>query len=570
MNGTYTIRRDNMINKTIINEHLNNFEKLSTEITITNTLNEQIEGLKQTAEHFSLKILTIGAFSAGKSALMNALLDRDLLAEEQTPETAIATELTFNPIESIELVDNAQQRKRVEAIDLLTVNPSDYMNIRHNLNTPFLEKFKDYTFVDMPGFNSNIEQHNKAVLQYADKGNAYVLVIDCEDGSIKSSALDFIEEIRQYEQNLIIVISKADKKAPADLKAIQEKIKMQADFLFNYDVPVVTYSKYDEASIENVINAILTLDSQNIFEQAIFPKVKEIYEFFDVAAKQYIQSLSYDDHDLKEEINKREKSKEALAYKLESERSKLSRRLNTQMLPNILSDLESALYAHSADLAQAAISGSNAFSSRVNTILRPVLLESTKKYSDLSFEEFLNDLNLSELLTDKTEEMATTIAEKIQTVSTILSRSEQTTTGKSTENFNKIYKSVTAALAITTSAVAPWLEIIILFLPEILKMFGVGSEKAQLDKVKQKIEGEVIPQIVAKLTPAIQESLVEMEEMMIEELEQNLKMIMSVEEEALQQALTNRQQLITTYETTIQQYEAVCATIHTELQKLEV
>jgi predicted GTPase len=566
----YTIGRGNMINKTIINEHLNNFEKLSTEITITNTLNEQIEALKQAANHFSLKILTIGAFSAGKSALMNALLDRDLLAEEQTPETAIATELTFNPIESIELVDNNQQRRRVDASDLQAVNPSDYMNIRYNLNTHFLEKFKDYTFVDMPGFNSNIEQHNKAILQYADKGNAYVLVIDCEDGSIKSSALDFIEEIRQYEQNLIIVISKADKKAPSDLKAIQEKIKMQADFLFNYDVPVVTYSKYNEESIENVINAILTLNSQNIFEQAIFPKVKEIYEFFDVAAKQYIQSLSYDDHDLKEEINNREKSKEALAYKLESERSKLSRRLNTQMLPNILSDLESALYAHSADLAQAAISGSNAFSSRVNTILRPVLLESTKKYSDLSFEEFLNDLNLSELLTDKTEEIATTIAEKIQTVSTILSRGEQATTGKAAENFNKIYKSVTAALAITTSAVAPWLEIIILFLPEILKMFGVGSEKAQLDKVKQKIEGEVIPQIVAKLTPAIQESLVEMEAMMIEELEQNLKMIMSVEEEALQQALTNRQQLITTYETELQKYEAVCVTIHTELQKLEV
>lgn len=559
-----------MINKTIINEHLNNFEKLSTEITITNTLNEQIEALKQAANHFSLKILTIGAFSAGKSALMNALLDRDLLAEEQTPETAIATELTFNPIESIELVDNNQQRRRVDASDLQAVNPSDYMNIRYNLNTPFLEKFKDYTFVDMPGFNSNIEQHNKAILQYADKGNAYVLVIDCEDGSIKSSALDFIEEIRQYEQNLIIVISKADKKAPSDLKAIQEKIKMQADFLFNYDVPVVTYSKYNEESIENVINAILTLNSQNIFEQAIFPKVKEIYEFFDVAAKQYIQSLSYDDHDLKEEINNREKSKEALAYKLESERSKLSRRLNTQMLPNILSDLESALYAHSTDLAQAAISGSNAFSSRVNTILRPVLLESTKKYSDLSFEEFLNDLNLSELLTDKTEEIATTIAEKIQTVSTILSRGEQATTGKAAENFNKIYKSVTAALAITTSAVAPWLEIIILFLPEILKMFGVGSEKTQLDKVKQKIEGEVIPQIVAKLTPAIQESLVEMEAMMIEELEQNLKMIMSVEEEALQQALTNRQQLITTYETELQKYKAVCVTIHTELQKLEV
>lgn len=64
----------------------------------------------------------------------------------------------------------------------------------------------------MPGFNSNIEQHNRAILQYVERGNAYLLVIDCEEGGMKASVLEFVEEIRKYDHNLIIVLSKVDKK----------------------------------------------------------------------------------------------------------------------------------------------------------------------------------------------------------------------------------------------------------------------------------------------------------------------------------------------------------------------
>ncbi|WBF57632.1 hypothetical protein HXV90_18290 [Lysinibacillus sp. JK80] len=68
----------------------------------------------------------------------------------------------------------------------------------------------------------------------------------------------------------------------------------------------------------------------------------------------------------------------------------------------------------------------------------------------------------------------------------------------------------------------------------------MGGKQSQVNKVKQSIESEVIPQVIEKLSPAIQESLAEMEDVMIEELEENLRLIISIEEEALQAALNQQ------------------------------
>ncbi len=60
--------------------------------------------------------------------------------------------------------------------------------------------------------NSGITDHNKAILQYSGKGNAYIFVIDSEEGTIKQNVSQFMNEIKQYDDNIAIVISKSDLK----------------------------------------------------------------------------------------------------------------------------------------------------------------------------------------------------------------------------------------------------------------------------------------------------------------------------------------------------------------------
>lgn len=552
-----------MINKSIIDSHLDHFKNLENELQVDQTITEQINVLRNDVEQFSIKVLAVGAFSAGKSALLNYLLGEEFLTEEQTPETAIATELQYFPIDSYEVVNMNNECLRIEKADLATLDPENCMNIRYKLNNKFLSKFEGYTFVDMPGFNSSISQHNRAILQYVNQGNAYLLVIDCEDGGIKASTLEFIEEIRQYEHNLIVVLSKTDKKTPSELKVIEDNVVKQVNYLFGFPIPVVKYSKYDDTAQEQMYEAISQLNDQNIFEQTVFPKIKEIYHYFELTLEKYIQSLSYDDNKLKEEIYKRQKAKKDLEYKLGVEKSKLSNRMQGQVLPKIIGEVESTLYANATELANAAISGTQVFSSKVNTILRPVLIENTKKYTEESFEEFIKEINISSMLVDNTEDIVAGVSDKLHKIDTILADSE-----KLVGNFNKIYKSVTAVLAIATTAIAPWLELIILFLPEILKVIGIGGKNSQINKVKQSIENQVIPQIIEKLRPEIEKSLVEVEQTLLEELENNLNTIISVEEEALQLALSKHSEMLEQHDNVLQKYQSLLQLVKEELKKI--
>lgn len=555
-----------MINKQIIQRHLENIIQLADKYEVQHELQDKISKLQHDIDHFALRILTVGAFSAGKSALLNTLLQKELLTENQIPETAIATELKYCPIETleIELLNGAVEQK--ELTDKYTYSPEQVRNIRYNLDNEFLKKYPDMIFVDMPGFDSNVSQHNKAIMQYIAKGNAYLLVIDCEDGSIKSSTIDFINEIRQYEHNLIIAVTKSDKKPPSEVENVVKKVREQAEFIYGGEIPVVAVSKYEDSTVELISQLLESIDAQEVFHQICIPQVEQLYDFLLITVQQMANTNGFDSSTLDNEILKRQKLKEQLEEKLKSERLKLQRRMNNNVLPGIIGDVESTLYAHSMELAKAAMANSNAFSSRVNSLLRPVLIESTKRYTEQSYSEFIQELYLESMLVDQTEDIAQNISIKINQTIEVLKKIEQAR--ETTEKLGTTYKTIAGVLAITTSAVAPWLELIIVFLPDILKLFGVGSKQGQMEKVRSSIENEVIPKIIEKLRPIIQESLEEMEQQLIEDLETKMYDLISIEEEALKSAQQMKQREFEKYEALQKRFKETVEFIKSQLNSI--
>lgn len=553
-----------MLDKTLVSNQFQQLQDMIHSLSLEKKLEDKMSDLKNKMDNFSIKLLTIGSFSAGKSALLNHFIGEDLLVEEQTPETAIATELLFSPIEHYNVVDTNHFIKSVEKEQLKNANPSETLHLQYALNNRYLAPFTDFTFVDMPGFNSNIEQHNKAILQYIGSGNAYLLVIDCEDGGIKASALEFIEEIRQYQHNLIIVLTKSDKKSPSQIEQIRQNVVNQASYLFDAEVPVITYSKFDDSARERLADAIRTLPIQSIFEQTTVPILEELYSYVQMALQQSMKAATLDIHELEQEMTKRKKVKKELEEKLMSERTKLTNRMRVQVLPGIIEAVESALYANSTDLAKAAISGERAFSSRVNALLRPVLLENTKKFTEESYEQFLREIDFHTLLANQTEEMVQGLQEKIRQVTELLTHAN-----KKSDDLNKTYKAIMGITAITTTVVAPWLEIVLLFLPELLKIFGVGGMDSQIEKVRVSIENEVIPQIIEKLQPSIQESLLDIESQLMEDLEASIHLAISIEEEALKNVLEAIQQADQNYQSQVSDFEQKHSFIEQQLDLLK-
>ncbi len=522
------------------------------------TLQKNAEILQEEIHQFSLKILFVGEFNAGKSALLNAFMKKEILEENQIPETAIAGELVFDTEEYIEAVADGIS-KRYELTEATNIETAAYDYLIWHLNCLELKELKPCTLVDMPGFNSGVRAHNKAILQYSGKGNAYVLVIDCEKGTIKQNITEFINEIKNYKDNIAIAITKTELKIEEEITEIEKNIKFHAEAMFGNHVPVITTSKFDEQVQEKVRQLVNNFDVEKIFIQTFSPRIFELGMRCIDSLEIYKKSISLDMSQYDEEIEKHERLKKELTDKLKKEKGKLERYFKNTVIPSIIADIQNVLYGHVDELTKSLKTGEKNFSMMVNNILRPVLLSSTQEYVEQSFENFLGEIDVSDL--DGTlQEIANDTLKKYQQANSKLQE-----IAKNADKFSVVYKTVTTTLAIATSAIAPWLELIIVFLPDIIKLFGRGNKEESL---KNKVNNEIIPQIVEQLRPEIQNSLSDIKEEMICQVEEEINALIDCEMESIKNAKKNRENRMEEKEQKIEEVQADILEIKQRMENL--
>ena len=144
---------------------LDEIEKIANAYGISN---DNIHHVKEKA--ISAKVCTpiIGKFSSGKSALVNTVLgyNRKLLKEDITPETAIPAEIVYTDTEDcIEIISNDNEVRNI-SVDEYRNYVADATTVkcaRIHLRNSFLEQIPDVMIVDMPGFESGFDIHNKAI-----------------------------------------------------------------------------------------------------------------------------------------------------------------------------------------------------------------------------------------------------------------------------------------------------------------------------------------------------------------------------------------------------------------------
>ena len=59
--------------------------------------NDSLRNLRQEIDAFTVRVPLVGAFSSGKTTLVNALLGKKIFAVEVNPETALPVELRYAP-----------------------------------------------------------------------------------------------------------------------------------------------------------------------------------------------------------------------------------------------------------------------------------------------------------------------------------------------------------------------------------------------------------------------------------------------------------------------------------------
>lgn len=119
--------------------------------------------IEKQAQHFEVRTPLIGAFSSGKSSLINALLGESILSTDITPETAIPAEIRYadTPYYRGCLPDGQQFALAVE--DMKENNLSHLQSkgwIEIGLPAPVLRSLPHIVLVDMPGWDSGIKSVN--------------------------------------------------------------------------------------------------------------------------------------------------------------------------------------------------------------------------------------------------------------------------------------------------------------------------------------------------------------------------------------------------------------------------
>lgn len=468
---------------------------------------------KRISEDKYVKIPFVGDFNSGKSSLLNSFLGRDILPTNILPETAVAYEIYFSENERLELVADGNVKKTSSSLDdikTFSVTPSDIVRVYVNNADVKSLNDKGVVLVDMPGIDSGIEAHNNAILNYIKEGTVFMLFNDAENGTLRSSTVSFINEIKQYGLSVHLFVSKADKKPADEIAQIKAQFEQTAKALIKADAQVGVTSAVDSSyGFKDVLAVLQQIDGGRILEEKYQTEVNAFVESIVSQFELQIKLTLSDKKDFDEMLDKlSDKKREAVA---QLEAKSASAQPIDGSVDDIITDVRQALMRNSQRLAVLALNSNgntSNFEGEVMSIIRPVLIESFKRemteYNDALGECVRNlSVDLSSILNEKTkgEIIASDMIEKLggallieQLLSKLLAKLTLMVAGK-------------VALTWILRILSPVVSIIVSFLPDIIRLIFGKSQSEKISEIQQKIESEVIGQLVEKLRPNVTEML---------------------------------------------------------------
>jgi small GTP-binding protein len=131
-------------------------------------------------------LVVVGEFNAGKSALINVLLGREVLAEGVTPTTSKIHHIGWG--------------------EELTREPMG--SVGERITAP-VETLRQLTIVDTPGTNALDRAHEALTTDYVPRADL-VLFVTSSDRPLSESERVFLEAIRQWGKKVAMVVNKID------------------------------------------------------------------------------------------------------------------------------------------------------------------------------------------------------------------------------------------------------------------------------------------------------------------------------------------------------------------------
>ena len=478
----------------------------------TNVEISKINFYEEKINNTELIVPVVGGFSAGKSTLINQFLGENILSTALTPETALATELRYSENSYIKAIkkDDTIDRYEISELENLKEKAKNYQYIKLYLNNQKLKDIEPLILVDMPGFDAPIEHHNQAILNYLNKGIYFIILTSVEDGNITKSILREITNIMEFGKDFSFCLSKTNLRTENDIKAVQNIIEDQLKDYFDFNKEIILTDNSSGLELEKILNKI---DIEELFKKVFLSDLRFNHIENESSINIILSTLKVSREEVLKTITELENSIKNILNKKEQMIEEAEEKYSNTNIDGIINKITNELNLQKEVLISYAIANPNNISQEINEIVKNILIpEIRKRIKDVSnrivddfsielknLENNLDNSNFDNNWIEKISYSTKNILEKAQNgLSTIVDER------RSKETDDKLYKAITTILGVTTSFVAPIIEIIIIFLPEIVRFIsGKAKEKQQKEKISEQISISIIPEIKRKLRETI-------------------------------------------------------------------
>lgn len=466
---------------------------------------ENAESLKQTIKDRELLVPVVGEFSAGKSSFLNSFIGRSLLSVSPNPETARATELRYSMEEYAEIVVEKGESfdyKRISIEDIGKVE-KDWRCIRLYLNSENLKKIEPMVMVDMPGFDSPRDDHNKAIASYLNRGVHYVILTDAKSGTVTASMKRQIQDIQSMGRTCSFFVSKANLLSEQSVKDICQEVQDQVEDILGESVEVKPLYRDAGAELKKLIDSI---DPEQLFSKVFKDAILQVVDELNSIVATKIAALKIDREKNKSAIRDMQEALDKLQRKRDRMIAEAKNSHFEDDIDAITSAAGNAIHADLDRLIDMAMhgAGGDAISQEMNAIVKsaviPAVNDVTKGITEKISTNFQMELrayqNTFSLLDNpefvaKIGVAASQLGDMAKVAFNNMANVAQKAASKA--GLQTAYKTVVGAVAIATDIICPLAEIVILLLPEIISAItSYISKRNQEQEQRENIRSQIL------------------------------------------------------------------------------
>lgn len=489
--------------------------------------------LKNAVDNMNLLVPVVGEFSAGKSSLLNKFIGKKVLSVGMAPETAVPAELYYSETEYNEGV---RSDGGVERINDVADAASRFVCVRRHINSQFLKDIQPIVLVDMPGFDSPLDAHNKAIFNYLDKGCHYVVLTPVDAGTISSSMSKQIQNILSFNKKCTFFLSKTDLRSDEEVEQVKNVLSMELDSLTGENETVYPINQNDISLFSNFAKA---LNPDNLYKSTFENPVKDSCYDVQASLNTKISALKLDKtknaHAVEELKNSLKKIEAKKAKLIESaQKNSFSEEADNvanavgQALNNQIDSLTNVAMSGGKEALQEEINSvvQTTVVSKINSVMTSVSSKITTEFNKevSNLDDILKEYNASGVMGKLQDSARNLWNSSTSAVTEFLSEQKSKTGGKVTAT---LLTAAAGVFAAATTIFAPVVEVIIILLPALIDtIFGKIQEKKQKEKIKQSIIGQ-IPfikrEIRTKVSQVLQENSANMISSISEKYDEELK-----------------------------------------------